>query len=82
MPTITSAKIILELLQGGGWYAGDPPCVSIWSYITPEGQETYAVFYDEVNDMFITPYVRLPTLLMYRSKLTDGGRKFLNDNSN
>ena len=82
MPTIASPKVILELLQNGGCYLDDPPCISIWKYITPEDQEVYAVFYDEVNDMFISPSVHFPELLMYRGKLTDEGRLFISENTN
>ena len=82
MSTIDSIDIILELLQNNGCFSDDPQCVSIWKYTTRWNNETYAVFYKETNTMFHSPDVHFPELLMYRGKLTDMGRKFLNDNSN
>ena len=82
MSTVESKRLILDAMKNGGTLFGDPVYTSIWKYTTQARTETYAIFTTTEHDMFISPHVAEPVLLMAKGMLTEEGKKFLNDNSN
>lgn len=76
--TISCEKIIEKMLRNKGTYPGDPQMALIYKYESPSGAKNFACFETHTpNDIFSSPYVANPILLMEDGKLTKEGKKFL-----
>ena len=65
MATITSRKVVQEILDGDGVYPGDPPAARVYEYWSMLGEKVvWAVFYEGDNDdIAFSPLVEYPVLL-------------------
>lgn len=76
--TIQSPKIIVEMLQNGGKYPGDPPMRLIYEYDNSHTHKVFACFLlPEHDDTLSSPYVMNPKLLLKDGELTEEGTAFL-----
>lgn len=78
--TISSPKTIETMLKNKGVYPGDPAMDLIFSYKSPDGKQLFACFdfeKDCPNDIYESPFVVNPVLLMETGKLTQAGKAFL-----
>ncbi|MHA2279631.1 MAG: hypothetical protein ACXAC5_01890 [Promethearchaeota archaeon] len=84
MATITHVDIIVEALQSGGSFRGDPVPAYIYSFTpvaSPE-EENYAVFYRAGDcDIHTSPYVLNPVCL-FDGAITPEGEKWLKNHGN
>jgi len=79
--TISSPQSIEKMLRNKGAFPGDPPAARIYSYQSLEGNPLFAVFLaPEHDDIYQSPYVKKPVLLMENGELTDEGKTFLSRN--
>lgn len=77
MATISTPSIIKELLHSHGEEDG-MQWVLIYSYQGLNGEQLFSIFSDPAyDDMFISPYVKNPVLLMLDGVLTKQGAEFL-----
>ena len=80
MPTINDRNLIKELIRNNGFYLNtdDPQVKSIWRYRNDYRNITYAIFYREEHDMYLSPSVHDPILLwMSGLGITLAGSSFL-----
>jgi hypothetical protein len=77
--TITNPESVKTVLRNGGWDE-DFQFVSIYEYTSvPTGETNYALFTEHCyNDIYQSPYVDDPVLLMENGQLTTEGEGFLN----
>lgn len=77
MATISTPSIIKDLLHSHGEEDG-MQWVLIYSYQGMNGEQLFSVFNDvRYDDMFSSPYVKNPVLLMENGVLTEEGADFL-----
>jgi len=76
--TLTNPDAVKTVLRNNGWDE-DLQFVSIYEYTSvPTGRTQYALFTPRCNnDIYQSPYVTDPVLLMESGELTPDGEKFL-----
>jgi hypothetical protein len=77
--TITRPEAVKTVLRNGGWDDGFQ-FVSVYKYNSVmNGETNFALFTEHCfNDIYQSPYVTDPVLLMEHGQLTPDGEEFLN----